>query len=88
MTEKEFDLKDNFKRRYAGLVRIKSYIRKWKNSNELKFSTKEIQMFDRMFISIDKKLSMLESDYLFLFKNGDIEDLRKYLKNDNGNKNK
>lgn len=45
-------------------------------------------MFDRMFISIDKKLSMLESDYLFLFKNGDIEDLRKYLKNDNGNKNK
>ena len=88
MTEKEFDLKDNFKRRYAGLVRIKSYIRKWKNSNELKFSTKEIQMFDRMFISIDKKLSMLESDYLFLFKNGDIEDLRKYIKNDNGNKNK
>ena len=54
MAEKEFDLKDNFKRRYAGLVRIKSYIRKWKNSNELKFSTKEIQMFDRMFISIDK----------------------------------
>lgn len=88
MVEKEFDLKDNFKRRYAGLVKIKSYIQKWKNSNQLKFSTKEIQMFDRMFISIDKKLSMLESDYLFLFKNGDIEDLRKYLKNDNGNKNK
>ena len=88
MAEKEFDLKDNFKRRYAGLVKIKSYIQKWRNSNQLKFSTKEIQMFDRMFISIDKKLSMLESDYLFLFKNGDIEDLRKYLKNDNGNKNK
>lgn len=30
MAEKEFDLKDNFKRRYAGLVRIKSYIQKWK----------------------------------------------------------
>ncbi len=75
----EFDLIDNFKRRYAGLSRINEYIYKWQNNKHLKFSIKEQEMFNRMHISIDKKIAQLEKEFLFINPEGDIEELHKYL---------
>lgn len=88
MGNNSFDVKDNFKRRYAGLIKIKHYIKKWENSNQLKFTNREQQMFKRMLASLDGSLSKLQQEFMIIFKDEDMKCLEKYIKNDNRSKNK
>lgn len=85
MENKEFDIIDNFKRRYAALLRIDAYLTKWENSKGVRFSSREKGTLGRMHTSIQRNVSILEDEYYRLF--NQHEDLEKYV-NDNGNKNK
>lgn len=87
MSEKGFDIKDNFKRRYAALIRLQQYLQKWVNSKQLKFTSSELGTFNRMITSLKRCRTKLKDEYPILFKE-DSQSLRKYVKDDNGNKNK
>lgn len=87
MTEKSFDIKDNFKRRYAALIRLQQYLQKWLNSKQLKFTSSELGTLNRMITSLKRCRTKLEDEYYILFKE-DSQSLRKYVKDDNGNNNK
>lgn len=87
MSDKNFNVKDNFARRYVALLKLKHYIYKWQMSTKLKFSAHEQGMLKRMLNSIDKSISVLEHEFTIMYKDTDLEYLRKYVKNDNGNKN-
>lgn len=87
MSDKNFNVKDNFARRYVALLKLKQYIYKWQMSTKLKFSAHEQGMLKRMLNSIDKSISVLEHEFTIMYKDTDLEYLRKYVKDDNGNKN-
>ena len=87
MSDKNFNVKDNFARRYVDLLKLKQYIYKWQMSTKLKFSAHEQGMLKRMLNSIDKSISVLEHEFTIMYKDTDLEYLRKYVKDDNGNKN-
>ena len=87
MSDKNFNVKDNFARRYVDLLKLKRYIYKWQMSTKLKFSAHEQGMLKRMLNSIDKSISVLEHEFTIMYKDTDLEYLRKYVKDDNGNKN-
>lgn len=88
MSDEKFDVLDNFKRRYAALKRLQQYIRKWENTEQVRFTNREQQALHRMVISLERNLSKLQEEFILLYKDKDIKCLEKYIKNDNGNKNK
>lgn len=80
MSEKQFDIVDNFKRRYAAIIKIQQYVQKWKNTNQVRFTNREQQMLGRMISSLDRSLNKLQEEFMMLFKDEDIKCLEKYLK--------
>lgn len=88
MSDEKFDVLDNFKRRYAALKRLQEYIRKWENTKQVMFTNREQKALHRMVISLEGNLAKLQEEFMLLYKDKDIKCLEKYIKNDNGNKNK
>lgn len=89
MSDKNFDMQDNFKKRYAALYKLQRIIIKFRKLKNVKFTSREDASLGRMIVSLQHWMDKLESDYYMLYKESDYIDLREYIKeNDNGNKNK
>lgn len=89
MSDKNFDMQDNFKKRYAALYKLQRIIIKFRKLKNVKFTSREDASLGRMIVSLQHWMDKLESEYYMLYKESDYIDLREYIKeNDNGNKNK
>lgn len=89
MSNDNFDMQDNCKKRYAALYKLQHIIMKFRKLKNVKFTSREDASLGRMVNSLQHWMDRLESDYYMLYKGKDYTDLREYInKDDNGNKNK
>lgn len=76
--DKKLSIQDNFKRRYAALLKIDDYLTKWEVSSKVKFTNRESGMLKRMHTSIERSLNILTDEYYKLFNT--TQELDKYVK--------